>query len=101
VVIFNLQLITTVIAKIMMPTKTTIGPGNGKFRLKTLHNSTPVNPVTAPNIALSRAYFFMWELRFLAAMAGTITRKPTSNVPTIWMPMATTTETRKGKVGLF
>ncbi len=26
-------------------------------------------------------------LRFFAAIAGTITRKPTSNVPTIWIPI--------------
>ena len=84
-----------VTAKIMIPTKTTMGPGKGKLRPKMLHKSTPVNPVMAPKIELSRAYFFMCVLKFLAAMAGTITRKPTSKVPTIWMPIATTTETRK------
>ncbi len=83
-----------VTAKIMMPTKTTIGPGKGRILLslkKRFHKRTPMNPVTAPKVALSNEYLFMCELKVLAAIAGTITRKPTSNVPTIWMPMATTT----------
>jgi hypothetical protein len=56
VVIFSLQLIITVIAKIAMPEKTTNGPGKGKLKLNMLHRRTPENPATAPKTALSQEY---------------------------------------------
>jgi hypothetical protein len=82
----------------MMPEKTTSGPENGMAELgpkKKIQMRTPENPAAAPNTALSIAYLHICELKVLAAIAGTITRKPTRRVPTIWIPMATTTETRK------
>jgi hypothetical protein len=95
VAIFNRQLIITLATKIIMPEKTTSGPGKGRLKLITFQRRTPEKPATAPKTALSHEYLRMCELRFFAAIAGTMTRKPTSNVPTIWMPIATTTETRK------
>ena len=82
----------------MMPEKTTMGPENGIAEVgpkKRLHIRTPENPAIAPKTALSIEYLRICALKFFAAIAGTITRNPTSNVPTIWIPIATTTETRK------
>jgi hypothetical protein len=70
-------------AKIAMPTKTTNGPGKAMPKPKVLHRKTPENPAIAPKTALSHEYLRIWELKFFAAIAGTMTRKPTSNVPTI------------------
>jgi hypothetical protein len=67
--------------KIIIPTKTTIGPGKGK--LETPHSNTPEKAATTPKTALNKEYLRISELRFFAAIAGTITRKPTSKVPTI------------------
>jgi hypothetical protein len=39
-----------------MPEKTTIGPGKGIPKLKTLHKRTPENPATAPKIELNKEY---------------------------------------------
>lgn len=63
-----------------MPEKTTNGPG--KVKPERPHNRIPENEVTAPKTALSKEYLRMSELKFFAAIAGTITRKPTSKVPT-------------------
>jgi hypothetical protein len=92
VVIFIFQLATIVTAKTAIPEKTTMGPG-GRFRL--LESRIPENAAIAPKRALSKEYRRMSELKFFDAIAGTITKNPTSKVPTILMPMATTTDTKK------
>src|SRR3989337_23336 len=76
-----------------IPEKTTKGPG-GMLGMK-LANRTPEKALIAPKIELNKAYLNMSELKFFAAIAGTTTKKPTSRVPTILIPTATTVHTRK------
>ena len=48
-----------------------------------------------PKTELSSEYLYRLEVRFFAVAAGTITRKPTSRLPAILIPMATTSETSR------
>jgi hypothetical protein len=49
---------------------------------------------TAPKTALRGRYRDRFPLIVRAAAAGVTTKKPTSNVPVTWIPIATVTETR-------
>ena len=78
-------------ANITIPENTTIGPGT---KPNTMEMPKPTKALTPPKIVLKKAYLNIFVIRFLAAIAGTTTRNPTSKVPTILMPMETTTEMR-------
>jgi len=54
-----------------------------------------VHALIAPKVALNAPYLRRSLLMFFAAAAGTTTRKPTSRVPTILMPTATTVDTSR------
>ncbi len=55
----------------------------------------PKTEEMTPNTELNAKYLDKLELIVLAAAAGVTTRKPTSRVPVILMPMATVIETRR------
>ena len=91
-VYFDCHLANTDTTKIVTPEITTNGPVG---RFKKLELRIPAKALTAPKTALRTAYLKRSELRFFAAAAGTMTRKPTRRVPTILIPTATTRDTRR------
>jgi len=77
---------------IVIPVETIIGPA-GRFRY--VDNRMPETEQIAPNIELNIKYLAKLELMVLAAAAGVTTRKPTSRVPVIFMPIATVRDTSR------
>ena len=59
--------------KIVMPTKTTMGPGNGKPNPNRLHIRTPINPETAPKTALSSEVPLDYAMGTLRNTTGRLT----------------------------
>ena len=86
------RLTAKTIIKITTPEITTSGPGS---ILSAPDSAIPEIAEMAPNIALKMKYLERLALTILAAAAGVTTKKPTSNVPVTWMPIATVTETRR------
>jgi hypothetical protein len=80
------------IGNITMLDKTINGPG-GSTRNR--DNNIPKDTLITPKRALDRAYLDRVELTLFATAAGTTTKKPTRSVPTIFMLMATISDTRK------
>lgn len=91
-VIDEAHFMVTVVRNTAIPDSTTKGPG-GSCRYP--DNKTPDNALTIPKTELNIEYRYRFELRVLAVAAGTITRKPTSRLPTIFMPIATTRDTSR------
>lgn len=55
----------------------------------------PEDALITPNMLLKKDNYDIFELILFAATVGTVTRAPTSNVPTTLIPIAAIADTRK------